>query len=134
MKVGVILRMGKLNEEKIKCKNGEVVILRNATEADAVKLNDLATDVFKTSDYLITTSEEFSSFSEEQQKERIKKYEKDDSSILLVAVNNDELIGMIDFQTGKRKRIAHKGIFGMLVRASWRNKGVGKILLSALIN
>jgi len=125
--------MGKINGQKIKSKSGEVVFLRNATQADAVKLNDLATEVFKTSDYLITTPEEFSSFGEEQQKERIKKYEEGDGSILLVVEHNDELIGMIDFQNGKRKRTAHKGTFGMSVLSSWRNKGIGNILLSGLI-
>lgn len=131
--VGAILTMGKFNEKKIESKSGEAIVLRNATEPDAVKLNSLANEVFKTSDYLITTPEEFSSFSEEQQKERIKKYESDDGSILLVAEYNGELIGMIDFQNGKRKRIAHKGTFGMSVWSSWRNKGIGNILLSGLI-
>ena len=126
--------MGKINELKIKSKSGEVIVLRNATQADAVKLNDLANEVFKTSDYLITTSEEFSSFGEDQQKERIKKYEDDDGSILLVAEHDGELVGMIDFQNGKRKRISHIGTFGMSVRSSWRNKGIGNILLSGLID
>lgn len=84
-------------------------------------------------DFKPSSFEEFSSFGEEQQKERIKKYEDDESSILLVAEYNSELIGMIDFQNGKRKRISHKGTFGMSVRSSWRNKGVGNILLSGLV-
>lgn len=52
---------------------------------------------------------------------------------MLVAEHNGELTGMIDFQNGKRKRIAHKGTFGMSVYSSWRNKGIGSILLSGLI-
>lgn len=126
--------MGKITEQKIKSKNGEIVILRNAIQADAVKLNNLAHEVFKTSEYLITTPEEFSLFGEDQQKERIRKYEEDEGSILLIVMHNGELIGMIDFQNGKRKRIAHKGTFGMSVRSSWRNKGIGNILLSGLID
>jgi ribosomal protein S18 acetylase RimI-like enzyme len=125
--------MGKIKQQEIMSKNGEVIVLRNATPADAVKLNDLANEVFKTSDYLITTPEEFSTFGEDQQKERIKKYEEEEGSILLVAEHNGELIGMVDFQNGKRKRIAHKGTFGMSVRSLWRNKGIGNILLSGLI-
>lgn len=126
--------MGRINEKNNKSKNGEVVVLRNATQADAVKLNNLATEVFKTSDYLIMTPEEFSSISEEQQKGRIKKYEDDSSGLWLVAEHDGEFIGMLDFQGGKSKRIAHKGSFGMSVRSSWRNKGIGNILLSGLID
>lgn len=125
--------MGRINEQKITSKNGEIIVLRNGIPDDAANLNDLASEVFNTSDYLITTPEEFSSFDEEQQRERIKKYEEDGGSVLLVAEYNGELIGMIDFQNGKRNRIAHKGTFGMSVRSSWRDKGIGTILLSRLI-
>jgi hypothetical protein len=83
-------QMAKINAQKIKCKSGECIILRSATQSDANKINDLAGEVFKTSDYLITTPKEFSSFDEDQQKDRLKKYEDDEGSILLVAEYNME--------------------------------------------
>lgn len=125
--------MAKIKEQKIECKDGKPIVLRSAKPSDANKINDLTSEIFRTSDYLITTPEEFSSFNEDQQKERLMRYESDEGCILLVAEYNRELIGMLDFQNGKRKRIAHKGVFGMSVRSSWRNKGVGKILLEGLI-
>jgi ribosomal protein S18 acetylase RimI-like enzyme len=125
--------MGRFKQQEFKSKSDEIVVLRNGTQSDAAKLNEIANEVFRTSNYLITTPEEFSSFGEDQQKERLKKYEEDEGSILLVADFQGEVIGMLDFQNGKRKRIAHKGTFGMSVRSSWRNKGIGKILLSGLI-
>lgn len=73
--------------------------------------------IFKLCFYdLLTVYTLFAIISEEQQKNR-----------------NGEFIGMLDFQGGKNKRIAHKGSFGMSVRLSLRNKGIGNILLSGLI-
>jgi RimJ/RimL family protein N-acetyltransferase len=125
--------MGTIQRKSIKCKTGETIVLRPATQVDSNKINSLAVEVFNTSNYLITSPEEFSSFTEEQQQERLKKYEDDDGNLILVAEFSDELIGMIDFQNGKRRRIAHKGSFGMSVRSTWRNKGVGHLLLQGLI-
>jgi RimJ/RimL family protein N-acetyltransferase len=126
--------MGFFDTQNKKCKNGETLTLRSAVLADANKINLLATEVFNTSNYLITLPDEFSSFTEEQQQERIKKYCDDNGNLLLVVEFNGDIVGMIDFQNGKRKRIAHKGSFGMSVSSYWRNKGVGYLLLSGLID
>jgi RimJ/RimL family protein N-acetyltransferase len=126
--------MGTFQAKIQTCKTGEDVTIRSATEADAEKINSLVAEVFKTSTYLITLPEEFSSFSEDQQKERIGKYHGDEGGLLLVAEYGSELIGTIDFQNGKRKRISHKGSFGMSVRSTWRGKGVGAFLLQGLID
>jgi hypothetical protein len=53
--------MGKINSNKQHSKTDEIIIVRNATIDDAEKMNSLALEVFKTSDYLIATPEEFSS-------------------------------------------------------------------------
>lgn len=126
--------MGKINRTEVYSKNGESIALRSATQSDARKIHDLAIAVFETSDFLVTTSGEFASFNEDLQRERLKKFEADDGCILLLAEYKAELIGMLDFQNGKRIRIAHKGTFGMSVREGWRNKGIGRILLASLIN
>lgn len=126
--------MGKIQLQSVESKKNKTVILRHAIETDAKLVNDLANDVFKTSQYLITTPEEFSSFSDLQQKERIKTYENDEGSILLVVEHDEELVGMIDFQNGKRKRNQHRGTFGMSVRSTWRHQGIGYILLQGLMD
>lgn len=88
------LSLGKIKQQELKSKNGEVIVLRSANQTDADKLNDLVSEVFQSSEYLVTTLEEFSSSGKEQQTERIKKYEEDEGSILLVAERMSELIGI----------------------------------------
>lgn len=126
--------MGIFQTQVHTAKTGEKITIRTAKQMDASKLNALVEDVFKTSQYLITSPEEFSSFTKDQQRERIKKYAMDEGSLILVAEYQHNLIGMLDFKNGKRKRISHRGAFGMSIRSSWRNKGIGALLLDGLIS
>lgn len=125
--------MGKISIRQTTCKTGEIVTIRNANSADALRLNALAMDVFATSEYLITTAQDFVP-NDQKQEDRIKWYEEGEGRILIVAESGDELIGMLDFQNGQRKRIEHKGTFGMSVRSTWRDKGIGTLLLGELLD
>jgi len=125
--------MGKIDSKKQQSKSNESVILRNATILDVEKLYLLVTEVARSNDFLIVTPEEYSSISSEQQIARIKRHHDNEGDVWLIAECNNELIGSIDFQNGKSKKINHKGSFGLIVKPSWQNKGIGKLLLSALI-
>ena len=51
------------------------------------------------------------------------------------AFEGDELIGMAGFSRSPRRKSRHKGvIWGVYVRASARGRGVGRAILSALID
>ena len=40
----------------------------------------------------------------------------------------------INFETGPRRRVAHRGNFGLAVARTWRRKGVGTALIQTLLN
>ena len=63
----------------------------------------------------------------------ITEYEESPNSILLVAENKDELIGNIDLTGSKRKKMFHTGMIGMGIKKEWRNQGLGKYLISSVI-
>ena len=125
--------MSNFSPKEITCKNSEAVTLRKAIAEDAKKLNGLAIEVFNTSEYLITTSEDFVSFDEHRQKERILSFQNKEGRLLLVAEYQDDLIGILDFQNGQRKRIAHRGSIGMSIKSNWRSHGIGQLMLESLI-
>jgi RimJ/RimL family protein N-acetyltransferase len=50
-----------------------------------------------------------------------------------VAECDGQLVGILDFQGGHRRRIAHSGVIGTSVRSEFRGKGVGSLLMAALI-
>lgn len=126
--------MAKINSKIQKSKSGEAITVRHATIADAEKMHALGVSVFKTTDYLVATAEEFSAISKEQQNARIKRLEDSDNDLWLIAECGDQLVGMLDFQSSKTTKTRHKGSFGMIVSPSWQGKGVGSLLLITLID
>jgi hypothetical protein len=82
--------MGLITPKTFLDKQGQSVILRSAVDSDARALNELAKEVYATSDYLVTLPDEFSVSSEEQQVERIRSFQKADSHILLVLERQSE--------------------------------------------
>jgi len=125
--------MGYFKSRSLQCKTGETVVIRSATQADANRINQLAQEVFRTSQYLVTQPDEFPSPDENEQRARIARFEVGKNDVLLVADTGNEIVGMLDFHGGKKRRIAHKGVFGISVHPHWQNKGIGRLLLSSLI-
>ena len=54
--------------------------------------------------------------------------------LVLVAEIPDEVIGCLSFENGQRRRIAHRGSFGISVREKWRGQGIGTAMLQTLID
>ncbi len=55
------------------------------------------------------------------------------NALFLTAWDGTELIGSIDFHGGARRRTAHTGEFGLVVRRSHWGRGIGSRLLDALL-
>lgn len=116
-------------------KDNSSILIRQATVADALELNQLALTTFSTAEHVLTTSNEFVAKStEEAQKYRISEYWEQAGWVILVAVQNGKLIGNLDFKNGGRERTQHTGEFGMSVHPDYQNKGVGKHLLTTLLD
>lgn len=56
-----------------------------------------------------------------------------DKDVFFMAIENDEIIGNINFHGSHRKRLAHVGEFGISVRKSHWGQGIGGRLLDELI-
>lgn len=126
--------MGTIQNENHKTKTGKTITIRSATAADAKSVLALANEVFRTSDYLLTTPEEFQSFTEEMQALRLQKFADNPAHVNIVAEVDGQIVGMLDFQNGGRQRVAHIGTLGMSLHSQWRNQGIGRLLLSSLIH
>ncbi|HEY1079373.1 MAG TPA: GNAT family N-acetyltransferase [Bdellovibrio sp.] len=126
--------MGTIQNENHKTKTGKTITIRSATAADAKSVLALANEVFRTSDYLLTTPEEFQSFTEEMQAQRLQKFADNPAHVNIVAEVDGQIVGMLDFQNGGRQRVAHIGTLGMSLHSQWRNQGIGRLLLSSLIH
>ncbi len=106
--------------------------IREAKASDAKNLNAYIREIYRTSSHLITRGDEFRTGSFKQRfwitKKAVHPYE-----TCLIAINGNEIIGMLDSWTDGRKRVRHNTSFAMSVKESMRNQGIGKSLLQAFI-
>ncbi|RYZ78187.1 MAG: GNAT family N-acetyltransferase, partial [Proteobacteria bacterium] len=107
--------------------------IRRAEVADAEKIIELATSVFATSQYMATEAEEFKVTVDEESK-WIESFRSSNTKLLLVAIRDDRLIGMLDFASYRGGRRSHGGVLAMSVHHQHRRQGVGKALLKALVD
>ncbi|WP_349730236.1 GNAT family N-acetyltransferase [Peribacillus frigoritolerans] len=107
-------------------------IIRTGELADAEAVLDVQNSVISEGEYFIAVSEEFNN-TPEQQRDWIRTLLENERETIIVAEINGEVIGWIVFQSENRKRMSHKGSFGMMIRKNYRGKGMGKELLKALL-
>jgi RimJ/RimL family protein N-acetyltransferase len=113
-------------------KSGDKILVRSALQTEADQILRLAKSVIEEEIYQLTSSSEFKMTTEDEEK-WIRSHLENPQHLLLVAILNDQIVGMLDFSNGRRQRIAHTGEFGMSVAKRFREKGIGSCLLSALI-
>ncbi|MCD8500886.1 MAG: GNAT family N-acetyltransferase [Bacillaceae bacterium] len=118
---------------QIKLANSESILIRSANPFDADDILTLSYDVISENDTLITKPSEMQ-VTKEQQRQHIEMYNELFGNLMLVAFHNHSLIGLLTFQRGIPAKLSHQGTLGMIINKKWRNKGVGKQLISALIS
>ena len=124
--------MSEFIAKKFRLKDDREIIVRSATTEDAPAIMELVSGVFKTSSYLVTEPDEFS-VTLEQEQSWIESFMTSPNSVLLVAQYNGQLVGILDFRGGQRRKISHTGLIGTSVRSEFRSMGVGSTLLSVLV-
>ncbi|WP_165423639.1 GNAT family N-acetyltransferase [Ktedonosporobacter rubrisoli] len=124
--------MSIVSAKQVRLKTGKTIDIRSAQTEDARQVLMLAHSVMAESAFLLTTPEEFR-YTIEDEKLWIQNVCASLADVIILAENDHQLIGMLNFMHGVRKRIAHQGELGMSVAAQWRGQGVGKALLQSLI-
>lgn len=125
--------MGEIQIKQFLMKDGKKFIVRTALPEDADKLIVFNKTIFVEAPYLVTTEAEFK-VTGEQQKQLLQKMLDDNGKLAILAEYDGEIIGYLDFHNGHRQRIKHQGSFGMSVLKEFRNQGVGRALLTVLLD
>ncbi|WP_221569077.1 GNAT family N-acetyltransferase [Alkalihalobacillus sp. TS-13] len=125
--------MSRIELKRYKIKNGETIQVRTVFPEDADEVLKFNKEIISNSPYLLTTEEEFK-VTIDQQKDFLKQMLNDEGKLAILAEYQGEIIGFLDFHNGNKKKIQHQGSFGMSVATDFRNQGIGKALLTELIN
>lgn len=112
--------------------DGSTITIRVGIESDLAQLLKCAEAYIQDGDGQVWEPGEFQ-MTEEKEREWIIGLLKHPSEILLLAEHDGTLLGNIDFHIGNRRRWAHVGEFGLSVLKEWRGRGIGSLLLKAMI-
>lgn len=124
--------MEKFIAKKFTTMHGDDFVVRSALPGDAKDVLTMNKAIFAESPYLLTTEAEFT-ITVEQEQLFLQQANDDNGKIALVAVLEKEIIGFLHFENGHRQRIKHQGAVSMSVKKAYRNMGVGKGLLTSLL-
>jgi RimJ/RimL family protein N-acetyltransferase len=114
-------------------KQDDKAMIRTARIEDAEAVLDIQREVIKEKDYFIAVSEEFSKTVEEHQ-EWIKKIIEHERETMFVAEMNGKVVGWVVFLSQDRKRMEHTGSIAIMLQKDYRNKGIGKLLISEILS
>jgi RimJ/RimL family protein N-acetyltransferase len=112
---------------------GQRLVVRSPAPDDASQLLDYAHVVLQESEYFLLEPDELQ-LSEEEEQEWIREHREEDGSILLAAEVDGFIVGLIGFENGPQRRVAHRGSLHLSVARPWRGIGIGRILLETLID
>ncbi len=125
--------MGTMQPREFALKTGEMIVVRSGIPEDTKSLLELAPEVLREGEFMITELDEFQ-VTEEQEQAWLQQHQDDPGMIMLLAFSQTLLVGYLNFACEGRKRRAHLGKLGMAVRKEWRSTGVGRALLQSLLD
>ncbi|MBN8191860.1 GNAT family N-acetyltransferase [Bacillus sp. NTK074B] len=109
-------------------------IIRNVTVEDVKVLLDIERSVISEGKYFIVVSEEAEEKPLQKERERIQRILDNRRETLIVAEVNGVVVGSIEFRSQTRKRLSHTGSVSMSISKYYRDMGIGKALLKALLD
>src|SRR5690242_13861736 len=125
--------MGTISPREHTLASGAVVRLRVASEADAAALVAMMAAEAAEGLYGVMEPDELPR-DEAQERRRIQRYAEDATSLILVAEAQGTVVGSLDFATPPYRRLRHSGRLGISVAVGWREQGIGRLLLAALLD
>lgn len=114
-------------------KKGLEIILRYPTHEDAKTIIDFYNMAGGETTYLSFCAGEYR-VTEEQQKEMIDQANSSSNSIMLLAVLDNEIIGIGTISSNQKTKGRHVGTLGIVIAQKYCNDGVGKIMMDELID
>lgn len=123
----------KFETKTYKLKSGKIIKIRVPEIVEAQNLIDLKRSYIENTTTIPMILEEYSGDLKSEMA-LIVEYSKSANSLLLIAEFENEFIGNIDLTGSKRSKMFHTGMIGMGIQESWRNQGLGKLLVESILD
>lgn len=115
------------------CLLGGDVTIRDAELSDAAAMLACTRANIVESNVLLMELSEFN-FTIEQEEEWISNLRAADNTFIMVAEQNGEIIGLLDFRATAFRRERHRGSFGIALRSEFRGLGIGSHMIQIMLN
>jgi ribosomal protein S18 acetylase RimI-like enzyme len=125
--------MGAVSPTAVRLSTGESALIRSAMPDDAPELLAHGRAVVNESQFVLMHPDEFN-FTLEQEQDLVRQYAQDPGKLVLVADAAGRMAGVLFFESGVRKRLAHRGTLHISVSRDLRRQGVGGALMQTLID
>ena len=113
-------------------KNGTQLIIRDAQPSDAQEMVDYVDTVVGETDFLTFGPGEFG-YTADAEVKYIENVLDTDNALMLVAVVDDRIVGILNFSGAARSRVRHHGEMGITVLREYWGLGIGTRLIETLI-
>lgn len=136
--------MGHISTRVIQLTGGESVRVRRACEADVGTMIEHRVHMAGNNPHAVTEPDEVSR-DPVKMLEAIRDHAEKHGWLYLVAEQVETgdpaaaeqmpslILGELTFRNGNRRKVSHQGDFGIGVRADWRGRGIGRVLIETLI-
>lgn len=125
--------MGRIEPREIVLKGGERVVIRSAGAADTEALVEYSRQEVIEGAFSVTQPDEFNG-DPERMRGRIEEAAEKPTFLFVVAEHGGALIGELTFHTIPKRVMSHHGHFGISVAPAWRGRGIGRGLISTLLD
>jgi RimJ/RimL family protein N-acetyltransferase len=125
--------MGTMTPRTFQLKTGETLVVRPAEETDALSTIQIARSFLNEGECNITQPDEVD-LTEAREVEWIKDFSSNPGKLALVAAVDGTVVGLADFEAGRRRRMSHSGLVSLIVGKEWRSRGVGTALLQSILD
>ena len=115
-------------------KNGLKVVFRSPEVEDAEKVLDQIISVAGTTDFLLSTPEDFDEFRRDIKKERdFIEWSKTDKGQWIIVCLDDKIIGNCSLRIYKHAKDQHRSSIGIAIEKDYRGFGIGSLLFDEMI-
>jgi RimJ/RimL family protein N-acetyltransferase len=113
--------------------DGRTLLIREASARDARALIEHIHNISHESDFLAMGPGEFE-LTEAEEERVVQGFQNADNQLYLVGLIDNRIAAHLSFSAGSRKRVRHKGEFGMSVAKTHWGLGIGGFMLDTLID
>lgn len=110
------------------------VIIREAQSEDAQGVLNYLKFITNETSNLLLTPEEMAQKKLTDEINLLEESSKSSENLFLLATKDEKIIGTANMKSFLRKRISHRGTFGISVLKEFSDQGIGSMLLAEIIN